>query len=104
MTDLRQAEAEFRALARGNGKPDDVRTLPPPAAPMKVARVLARECYELEDGGHTLRHWLVGVATESLGRGRAASGPRSGLRVHRARALRKGRRHGGVVAEPQQDC
>src|SRR5215218_9870747 len=59
MSDLRQQEAEFRAQERDNGK-TDVRTLPPPTAPMKVARVLARERYQLEDGTPTLRHWRGG--------------------------------------------
>lgn len=57
--DLRQAEAEFRAQVRNNGR-TDVRTLPPPNQPMKVARVLARERYQLEDGTPTLRHWRGG--------------------------------------------
>jgi len=62
MTDLRlvrDREAEFRARARDDGK-TDARTLPPPNAPMKVARVLARERYQHEDGTPTLRHWRGG--------------------------------------------
>ena len=34
--------------------------LPPPNEPMKVARQLAREHYQLEDGTPTLRHWRGG--------------------------------------------
>jgi putative DNA primase/helicase len=60
VSDLRAQEAEFRALARNNGKAADVRTLPPPNEPMKVARVLARERYQLDDGTPTLRHWRGG--------------------------------------------
>jgi len=59
MTDLRAQEAEFRAQARDNGK-TDVRTLPPPTAPMAVARVLAHERYEMENATPTLRHWRGG--------------------------------------------
>jgi putative DNA primase/helicase len=58
MTDLRAAEAAYRA--RRNGRPDDVRILPAPNDPMKAARVLARERYQLEDGTPTLRHWRGG--------------------------------------------
>jgi putative DNA primase/helicase len=56
---LREREAEFRAQVRSDGK-TDIRTLPPPNAPMKVARVLAAERYQLEDGTPTLRHWRGG--------------------------------------------
>lgn len=34
--------------------------LPPPNEPIRVARVLARERYQLEDGTPTLRHWRGG--------------------------------------------
>lgn len=60
MTDLRAQEAEYRSQARNNGKADDIRLLPPPNEPMKVARALARERYQLEDGTPTLRHWRGG--------------------------------------------
>jgi putative DNA primase/helicase len=60
MTDLREREAEFRAQARSNGKANNVRPLPPPTEPMKVARVLARERYQDGDSTPTLRHWRGG--------------------------------------------
>ena len=60
MTDVREREADFRARARSNGKPDDVRKLPPPTEPMKVARDLVAERYQLGDGIPTLRHWRGG--------------------------------------------
>jgi putative DNA primase/helicase len=60
MTDLHAQEAEFRAQMRNNGLADDVRLLPPPTEAMKVARVLARECCQLDDGTPTLRHWRGG--------------------------------------------
>jgi putative DNA primase/helicase len=60
MTDLHERETDFRARVRSNGKPDNVRTLPAPTEPMKVARVLARERYQLDDGTPTLRHWRGG--------------------------------------------
>jgi putative DNA primase/helicase len=54
MTDLRQAEAEYRAHARGG------RTLPPPSAPMEVARVLVDADYSQPFSELTLRHWRGG--------------------------------------------
>jgi putative DNA primase/helicase len=57
-TDLREQEAEYRK--RRNSGPDGARVLPPPSEPMKVARVLAGERYQLEDGTPTLRHWRGG--------------------------------------------
>jgi putative DNA primase/helicase len=38
----------------------DVRTLPPPSAPMAVARELAQECYTDSSGTLTLHHWRGG--------------------------------------------
>ena len=60
MSLLHEREAEFRAKARANGQAD-VRLLPPPSEPMKVARSLAGELYTHEDGATpTLRHWRGG--------------------------------------------
>jgi hypothetical protein len=50
--------------SNGNGplepSHDNARTLPPPTEPMRVARVLARDRYQLDDGTPTLRHWRGG--------------------------------------------
>jgi putative DNA primase/helicase len=50
-------DIEQNPRAHLNGKADE---LPPPTEPMKVARVLARKLYQLEDGTPTLRHWRGG--------------------------------------------
>jgi putative DNA primase/helicase len=55
-----QIDDLLRADERRNGRPDAVRTLPPPNEPMRVARSLARERYQLNDGTPTLRHWRGG--------------------------------------------
>ena len=59
MSDLRAQEAQFRAQMRDNGQGDESQLLPPPDAPMEVARHMAAERYE-HDGERTLRHWRGG--------------------------------------------
>jgi putative DNA primase/helicase len=58
VTDQMLSDVIDDARAHLNGEAD-VRKLPPPNVPMKVARVLARERFE-RDGLSTLRHWRGG--------------------------------------------